>query len=151
MHGTLLTIYSPGETLPEFPHPTHAANPGPGLKPFKSVNSALARIPRNAPHHDVAGMLARQTFKKPWDGSSIASCITCNGGDKGHPSGLRNFTACELAVLQTFPLSHRFCGSFIKKQIGNAVPPLFAKILYLAIVKHLEKADGVKREVEVLE
>ncbi|KUJ21560.1 S-adenosyl-L-methionine-dependent methyltransferase [Mollisia scopiformis] len=141
----------PGETLPKFPRYTHSDHPGSGLKPYTSVESVLADIPRHAANHDVNDMLARGTLKAPWDASGIVTCITCNGGGRGHPSGLRNFTCRELASLQCFPHTHVFYGGAIRKQIGNAVPPLVANILFREIVKHLEKTDGVVRQVHVLD
>ena len=43
---------------------------------------------------------------------------------KSAPSFLRRMTPAEAAVLQTFPLDYKFCGSQsrIYTQIGNAVP-----------------------------
>jgi DNA (cytosine-5)-methyltransferase 1 len=49
----------------------------------------------------------------------------------------------ERARLQTFPDSFVFEGSkeAIRRQIGMAVPPIGAKILFEAIVKTLEGID----------
>lgn len=96
-------------------------------------------------------MLSKGNIKAPWDASGIISCITCNGGGKIHPSGRRNFTHREVAALQSFPICHIFCGHQIRKQIGNAVPPMIAKIIYRSIIKHLEKIDGVVRDVQVID
>ena len=51
-----------------------------------------------------------------------------------------------MAALQSFPNHHVFHGGYIKKQIGNAVPPLIAEILFKAIVKHLKKVDRAEQE-----
>jgi hypothetical protein len=63
--------------------------------------------------------------KERLSGDAVAKCITTNGGESYHPSGLRNYTPRELAELQMFPLDYLFCGSLtrMREQIGNAVPP----------------------------
>jgi len=43
-------------------------------------------------------------------------------------------------------LNHLFSETNVKKQIGNAVPPTIAKVLFAHIKKTLEKADGVQPE-----
>lgn len=65
---------------------------------------------------------------------------------KEHPSGERKFTMREIAALQSFPIEHVFKSNHIRRQIGNAVPPLIAKIILTAVREHLEKAD--KKETE---
>lgn len=71
--------------------------------------------------------------------------MTTSGGQNHHPDGYRNLTLREYATLQGFPLSHRFEGKAIKRQIGNAVPPSMAKLLFTTARKALEKADGVQK------
>lgn len=62
-------------------------------------------------------------------------------------------TAREVAALMTFPNEYVFKGlaKDVRTQIGNGVPPLFAYALFVHVRKHLEKADGIAREVEVME
>lgn len=87
----------------------------------------------------------------PYDGNIILPrAMTCSGGQNYHPSGLRDFTIREYASLQGFPLNHRFIGSYVKKQIGNAVPPSVAKILFEGIKSALDKADGITDTHEVI-
>ncbi|KAI9042337.1 C-5 cytosine methyltransferase DmtA [Aspergillus affinis] len=122
----------PGELLPQFPDPTH----GPrelGLKPFTTINQAIASIPTRAPDHDT--QTAYQVPKAPYDGNKQAKTITCGGGENYHPSGRRGFTNRELACLQTFPLGFRFGRIEVRKQIGNAVPPAMARALYAEIIR----------------
>ncbi|OBT79943.1 hypothetical protein VF21_01623 [Pseudogymnoascus sp. 05NY08] len=140
----------PGETLPPFPPYTHSKHPTPlnGLKPYTSVNTLLTSIPLNAPDHDLASSLSKPLHESPWDGTSIAPrAITTHGGQNYHPSGTRGFTNRELAALQGFPGGHRFGEKNVKKQIGNAVPPSVAGVLFGAVRKALEAADGVEMEV----
>lgn len=60
-------------------------------------------------------------------------------GKFAHPYEHRNISLREGARLQTFPDSFEFMGNQeeIAAQIGNAVPPLFAEMLGIAIAKHL--------------
>jgi len=53
----------------------------------------------------------------------------------------RSITVREAARLQTFPDDYIFLGSMAEqyKMIGNAVPPEFAKILAMALVKIIDK------------
>lgn len=59
-----------------------------------------------------------------------------------HPSALRPLSVREYAEIQTFPKRHKFIGNLDDqyRQIGNAVPPLFAE----AIGKHIVKFDEGK-------
>jgi DNA (cytosine-5)-methyltransferase 1 len=77
-----------------------------------------------------------------WD--APASTITTrfnsiSNGRFGHPSQNRAISLFEGALLQTFKKKYFFIGksdSIIARQIGNAVPPLFAKQLAKSIKSH---------------
>ena len=60
-----------------------------------------------------------------------------------HPSGERDLTDREFACLQGFPLEHKFGKTSVKKQIGNAVPPVVARLVLVEVKKALLKADGL--------
>jgi DNA (cytosine-5)-methyltransferase 1 len=77
--------------------------------------------------------------------------MTTSGGQNYHPSGARDFTLREYACLQGFPHCHLFRGNCIKKQIGNAVPPVVAKVLFESIKRDLDRADGIVEGIEVLD
>jgi DNA (cytosine-5)-methyltransferase 1 len=84
-------------------------------------------------HSDVYGRL-------DWDKPSVTlttKCISLSNGRFGHPSQNRAISAREAAALQTFPEDFVFTGSIWEKgrQIGNAVPVLFAKALGLQIIR----------------
>jgi DNA (cytosine-5)-methyltransferase 1 len=130
----------PGEKLPTFPRATHGT--GPGLQPMVTVAATLARIRPGADDlHRVASMKALE--KPPWDANRIIPrTITCGGSDWYHPSGKRDFSPREYALLQGFPIFHKFKRPCVKKQIGNAFPPCVVKILYEHIKKHLQREDG---------
>ncbi|MCZ8237766.1 MAG: DNA cytosine methyltransferase [Leptospiraceae bacterium] len=64
--------------------------------------------------------------------------FSISNGRFAHPSQDRAISLREGATLQTFDLSYRFIGSSIgciARQIGNAVPPLFAKQIAETIVR----------------
>ncbi|CAL3966626.1 unnamed protein product [Diplocarpon coronariae] len=141
----IIVAACPGETLPELPASTHSGNRVDGLKPLNTVKNVLDRIPRLAPNHDVAAAARRTMWRGRWDAATVIPTITCDGGMRGHPDGKRGFTERELASLQSFPHDHKFLGHAVKKQIGNAVPPIFARVIFRAIAKHLEELDARER------
>ena len=74
----------------------------------------------------------------------LRGAITCNGGDANlHPNGLRPFNLQEHALLQGFPVSHKFHGSkgSIMRQIGNAVPAKAFTPFFKEISKCLQEFD----------
>ncbi|MCJ1283135.1 hypothetical protein MMC26_002462 [Xylographa opegraphella] len=143
----------PGEILPDFPAPTHSKSPAEtGLKPWVTINESIDAIPEDCPDHDVSK--ASQKQRPPFDGNTQAKCITTSGGsDNYHPSGQRGYTVREYACLQTFPLEHVWGRSATtsqrRKQIGNAVPPIFYAALARKIVQSLRKADGVEEVIDL--
>lgn len=77
-------------------------------------------------------------------------------GRYAHPVFNRAITAREASRLQTFPDSFRFFGTRhdVRLQIGNAVPPLIAKIFGKEIIRHLKgtpRASGDSRLAPALE
>lgn len=132
----------PGEALPPFPAPTHSSNPErTGLKPWTTINEAITKIPHGWANHDVH--LAKERDNTPQSGDKIATCVTTSGGGIIHPSGKRDYTHREFACLQSFPLGHKFGASGVKKQVGNAVPPIVGMILLETVQNALLQADGL--------
>ena len=81
-----------------------------------------------------------------------------NGGGKGHvhPFEPREVTPRESARMQTFPDWWEFSGTgrHVIRQVGNAVPPLFAALLAEHIKKHVfgsKRKKSYERLIEVLE
>jgi DNA (cytosine-5)-methyltransferase 1 len=58
-----------------------------------------------------------------------------------HPSQHRGLSVREAARIQSFPDTYRFSGSigFQQQQVGNAVPPLLAKAVFLTILSALHQ------------
>jgi len=143
---TDILFQSPGESLPAFPKPTHGAvsqsSAGRGLAPLVTVKDAISTIPRGFPNHDPETARPRNESPYPAD-EPLRCCITTSGGGNIHPSGKRDLTHREFACLQGFPLEHKFGPVRVKKQIGNAVPPSIARVLFEEIKKALLKADGL--------
>jgi len=142
-----------GTPLPSFPGPTHGPE-GSGLVPYTNIRRALRNLNRH-PDRLTNDVYHQQRFfsepKLPYSiHSQLRGCITTGGTRSYHPSGLRNFTARELALLQSFPLKYRFAGSTteVKKQVGNAFPPLAAEALFREIAKTLEAFDSGLTDAE---
>ncbi|KAI0426929.1 S-adenosyl-L-methionine-dependent methyltransferase [Xylaria sp. FL1042] len=141
----------PGEALPPFPMPTNAEF-GRELPLPVTINSVLKTITRrhHDPLHDVEDMLSRARNnpkfpKTPYNDRCQIGTITTSGSEWAHPSGKRNFTARELACIQGFPLEHRFVGTKtqVRRQIGNAFPPVVVEIIYRHLRNWLLKQDLV--------
>ena len=142
----IIDVYSPGESLPEFPEPTHckAADQHlyPQRKSFKTVNEAIAGIPNGTSLHNPEQV--QKINKTPYNGDlPLRSTITCAAGADYHPSGKRVFTLREIACLLGFPLEHEFGNTRVRKQIGNTVPPIVAKVFFEHLIRALRKADGL--------
>jgi DNA (cytosine-5)-methyltransferase 1 len=81
-----------------------------------------------------------------WDSPSVtitAKSSTPSCGRFLHPEQDRNITVREAAILQSFPQHYRFEGPFVNqyRQIGEAVPPLFARFLAWQILDHIRPRD----------
>lgn len=137
----------PGESLPPFPPASHseAGGGGGGTRPHVTARRAIDRIRARRgvdPLHNPRAM--RRLNLPPWDADRILPrCITTSGGQNYHFSGARELTLRELASLQGFPAYHAFEGPYVKKQIGNAFPPVVAEHLFRHVQDWLLKEDGM--------
>lgn len=70
-------------------------------------------------------------------------CTTPSCGRFIHPTKDRGLTLREAALIQTFPVSYAFEGTYgdIEQQIGNAVPPQLAEALGLVVQRLLLAGD----------
>ena len=144
--------------------PTHGDEPLIAKKPYRTVREALRYLPRNwqnsgVPNHTgrkhseriisryeslVAGERDPKTRinKLIPNRPSFAIIVGSDqGGGKGHvhPFVPREVTPRESARMQTFPDWWEFHGTgrHVIRQVGNAVPPLFAALLAEHIRKHV--------------
>ncbi|KAJ5325232.1 C-5 cytosine methyltransferase [Penicillium brevicompactum] len=144
----IIIAAGPGEVLPHFADLTHGV-PGPNILPRATIASTISQIPDDAPNHNLERAYTQWRFshRQSFPPESLAKTITCGGGEFNyHPSGERPYTEREMAVLQTFPLDYKFAGVYTRKQIGNAVPPLFAKAIYGEVVRSLRETDQAELE-----
>ncbi|RYO82312.1 hypothetical protein DL766_003131 [Monosporascus sp. MC13-8B] len=142
----------PGEKLPPFPKATHSKTPSDGLLPWVTVEQALKDVRPESALHDVEGALRRAQLsgafpKTPYNPNILLTTITTRGSDTYHPSGLRKFTSEELRALMTFPRHHEFAPRSIKRQIGNAYPPVAVAAMYKHLHSWLLKRDDMAEAV----
>lgn len=116
-----------------------------------TINEAIISVSRRTPNHDPH--TEKRLERPPYDGSRpLRTTITCNGGEAYHPSGTRLFTVRELACIQGFPLSFVFANygkTELRKQIGNAVPPIVYKAILESVKRTLVEEDALHRQQAV--
>ncbi len=88
-----------------------------------------------------------------WDRPSITITHYARNPASGrytHPEQDRGLTAREAALLQSFPYGFKFMGSTdnIYRQIGEAVPPLFATGIATDILIELLSSEPTDRQLE---
>ena len=124
---------------------THAKDPASleTIKPWVSCGEALKDIPEPSNTSNLLNHTGSK-YKLRFNGylghreinpDAPAPTITARGDDKGgvviihHPNNHRRMTVREAALIQSFPLDFFFVGTNTSayRQIGNAVPPLFAE------------------------
>lgn len=131
--------------FPAQTHNDHASNPQSPLLPWVTIGEALKDIPEpeeapDLPNHTYSRYKLRfvgYLGHRKIDPNKPAPTVTARGDDRGgvvvlhHPKNHRRMSARELATIQSFPLDFVFAGtrSSAYRQIGNAVPPVFAKAL----------------------
>ena len=114
----------------------------------------------NLPDHlklNVTGAQISQIYKR-LDPTKPAYTVTGSGGGGTHVyhwSEHRALTNRERARLQTFPNDFVFEGGkeSVRRQIGMAVPPEGAKVIFEAIIKTLERVSyaSVKPNIEFID
>lgn len=141
------------DMLFRFPSPTHSKN-GDKLPQWISMKEALTNLPENydsrfdpnaygSTYHFVARNFTAHRVSDP---DKPSPTILARGNGKGgvcaipHYNGKRRLTIRESAIIQTFPCDYKFSGKMgsCYRQIGNAVPVLFANKLGLEL-KRLEE------------
>lgn len=107
--------------------------------------------PEQGKEYLPAIMHGKQKFKTTWGRlrwDEVSPTVdtrfdASSNGTNNHPFLNRAITPREAARIQSFDDCFVFCGSkvYIRKQIGNAVPPLLAKAIadQIALTYHLEQ------------
>lgn len=131
-----------------FPSPTHAdpeIATALGRRAWVTISDALSCIPEPSAHDDLPNHIHSQykvtnrnfTGHRRTDPDKPSPTILARGNGKGgvcaiqHPRNHRRMSIREQAAIQTFPLDFEFIGKMNScyRQVGNAVPVLFAKCL----------------------
>lgn len=128
----------------QFPRPTHSKT-GDGLPKWVSIKMAIDHFPDPDTENDVLNhvyssyKLAYRNFTghRQTDPNKPSPTILARGNGKGgvcaipHYNGQRRLSIRESASVQTFPEDFHFHGAMNScyRQIGNAVPVLFAERL----------------------
>lgn len=104
---------------------------------------------------NVKGAKLSQIYKR-LDPHKPAYTITGSGGGGTHVyhwHECRALTNRERARLQTFPDNFYFCGNKeeVRRQIGMAVPPDAAKVIFLALIKCLDGKNYESVEPNLIE
>lgn len=94
---------------------------------------------------DVYGRLA-------WDKPSITITHFARNPASGrfsHPEQDRGLTARETALLQSFPTGFSFCGKSddVYRQIGEAVPPLFASAVAASVLIEMLSCEPTNTQI----
>ncbi len=137
-----------------FPKPTHS-NKG-DLPQWVSIKMAIDHFPDPDIENTVLNHIYSAykveyrnfTGHRKTDPDKPSPTILARGNGKGgvcaipHYNGKRRLTIRESASIQTFPENFHFCGTMNScyRQIGNAVPVAFAKLLGTELIR-LEKED----------
>lgn len=137
------------KTLFILPEKTHGKNGVP--KPWKSIKSALEHFPdpdteNNYLNHKYSSYKVEFrdfTGHRASDPDKPSPTILARGNGKGgvcaipHYNGKRRLTIRESATIQTFPEDFEFLGQMNScyRQIGNAVPVAYAKLLGQELVR----------------
>ena len=141
-----------------FPSPTHEKGGKGGLAKWKSISEAISRFPdpdkpNNVLNHEYSKYKVEYrdyTAHRQTDPDKPSPTILARGNGGGglcaipHYNVKRRLTVRESAAVQTFPDDFEFCGvrGSCYRQIGNAVPVLFAKRLGEELVR-IEKEENL--------
>lgn len=137
-----------------FPNPTNSKDGKDGLPRWRSIKEAIDDLPpigntdKDPNNYGSAYRFVARNFTahRVTDPAKPSPTILARGNGKGgvcaipHYNGERRLSIRESAIVQTFPRNFVFMGKMgaCYRQIGNAVPVHFAKLLGLEL-KRLER------------
>ena len=142
------------DMLFHFPEPTNSKDGKNGLPIWVSIKDAIGDLPPIGDVHIDPNNFGSSyrfvprnfTAHRQTDPAKPSPTILARGNGKGgvcaipHYNGERRLSIRESATIQTFPRDFVFCGKMgsCYRQVGNAVPVHFAKILGEELIR-LEK------------
>jgi DNA (cytosine-5)-methyltransferase 1 len=105
----------------------------------KAFERRIAQVPPGGSLYETF----MDAYKRQYEGLPSMTIKENHGGTHIHPTLNRCISAREMARLQSFPDNFIFCGPMKKAmwQIGNAVAPLMAKSIGLALAPFLHSLD----------
>lgn len=128
-----------------YPKKTHDKYGEKGLPKWVAIGEVLRSVPEPDTDHNLENHIFSKykitnrnfTGHRTTDPQKPSPTILARGNGKGgvcaiqHPDNHRRMSIREQAIIQTFPLSYKFYGNMSScyRQVGNAVPVLFAKRL----------------------
>jgi DNA (cytosine-5)-methyltransferase 1 len=130
--------------LSEFPDASFRRpnNTTQNLPIYRTIGDYLGDCDYTKPEYEILKTTkwTPDKWKPPYNPyETYATCLMTNGSAVPHWSGKRPFIWPELARLQQFPENYVFLGNTtsIKRQIGNAVPPIVWKKIIRKIIQTL--------------
>ncbi|HMH23264.1 MAG TPA: DNA cytosine methyltransferase [Puia sp.] len=147
--GWVRSLHAGATTVPLFHHKARYNNRRDieifgRLRPGE--NSLAASIREIMPYANRNGIFKDKYFKLRHDEycRTITAHMRYDCNMYIHPEQARGLTAREAARVQSFPDDYVFLGNFqrLYHQIGNAVPPMLARVLGEAIRENLHAASG---------
>ena len=146
------------DLLFRFPKESYNSNGSDGKKKWISIKEAIDHYPdpdepNNVPNHDYSRYKVEYrdyTAHRKTDPEKPSPTILARGNGGGgvcaipHYNGKRRLTVRESATVQTFPEDFIFYGvrGSCYRQIGNAVPVLFANLLGRELVR-IEREENI--------
>lgn len=143
-----------------FPNPTHSKNGKDGLEKWVSIREAIEHfpdpdIPNTVLNHIYSAYKVEYrnfTGHRPTDPDKPSPTVLARGNGKGgvcaipHYNGQRRLSIRESASVQTFPDTFEFFGTMnaCYRQIGNAVPVAFARLLGNELMRIETEEENVK-------
>lgn len=101
----------------------------------------MRTVASGALRRDCTTLYYRLSYDLP---SYTITCYSSNvsSGAFTHPDADRAITVREAARLQTFPDRFRLDPRGVRRQLGNAVPPLMAQVIARCVMERLARADA---------
>jgi len=152
--GWVRSLHGKASIVPSFHHKARYNNAR-DIEIFGTLapgeNSLAGSIEEIMPYSNRNGIFKDKYFKLKYTDycRTITAHMRYDCNMYIHPEQARGLTAREAARVQSFPDNYVFLGNFqrLYQQIGNAVPPLLAKVLGEAIRENLGDDNPEKARI----